>query len=738
MSSRFDNVVQNDYNMEFYTPREFVPNFEAWDGMLGQYQADKDAAGLIAEKAPQHLSVDRGAVQDYMAANSSAIDGVADLYANDEVSVARKAQADLIRQIRKDWMPGGKAHAIEQNYAAVGAYKKQLDDMVGKGKLTGQQRDWLLNDSLQKFGSTVDPSSGQFRNFSGRTPAENMDLYEYAFELADGWKSNKFPAGITKTPQGYYNVATKEFVSEQEVFDNIFNALANNPKAGAFLNQAADMGGFQDAARDNFITSQLTNAAMAAANKAGFEKIDNKFLRDWILEEGIKQRNRLALKKEEDLISFERQAAGLDTPLPWKGNLSGIKEFQKDQAASSLLRFQDLLKGTSIDPRYFDKVTPQDFMDGSWKNKIGLVNTSEEGALEAVGLTRGVLEEFQRAEKSAALKNALAQRQLQEASKLADQQLGTTSTQDFKAIEGILNSKLPNNIPIVKGYERFGEVGIDKEQLKQSIMDQSYTMKNNAVHILDDNQNIVARIPYNTPEGKSIRKTIKQIESQNSKALRNSRKRNRIVNDYLKENNESRVSPWVTTDMPIIDQDDSSKFRKGLENELNPRNLSPSLQIHIPGVKKGLPITDVIPGDAKLGGVKFATNGNILGERTWEVTYSVKNEDGTTKNVTGYVPVSQLTNRQTKEYLQLPEVKAAEALSTVKDYNLNEWTLPDLPSVTIERGKTSDRVRIGGKTFTLDDAQKVLKQEYDIQKLSNQLGLDRESTINYIKAQQGQ
>jgi len=277
MANRFDTSVANDYNMEFYTPREFIPNFEAWDGLLGQYQADKEAAGLIAEKAPQHLSVDAQTAKDYITQNSAAIDKVTNLYTNDEVSVARKAQSDLIRQIRKDWMPGGKAHALEQNYAAVGAYKKQLDEMVGKGKLTGQQRDWLVNSSIQNFGSTIDPTSGKLRNFSGRTPAENMDLYEYAFELADGWKSDKFPAGITKTPQGYYNVATKEFVSEQEVFDNIFNALANNPKAGAYLNQAADMGGFQDAARDNFITSQLTNAAMAAANKAGFEKIDNKF-----------------------------------------------------------------------------------------------------------------------------------------------------------------------------------------------------------------------------------------------------------------------------------------------------------------------------------------------------------------------------------------------------------------------------------------------------------------------------
>ena len=334
----------------------------------------------------------------------------------------------------------------------------------------------------------------------------------------------------------------------------------------------------------------------------------------------------------------------------------------------------------------------------------------------------------------------MAEQQLKDAHKAADKRLGTRGTEN-QSVEEYLKTGI-NFDPVKLGNKG---IPLTKESIAEYVLDGRYKIHDTNIVFLSEKDDYTGlrKIEssfktFNNPEGLKLERQIKQVKNKGKgQMLKDSKKRTRFVNDYLSENNESRVSPWVTTDMPIIDETQAKAFRKGLENELTPGNLKPSINIHIPGVKKGLPITEQIPGDAKLGGVKFATNGNILGERSWEVTYSVKNTDGIVKNVVGYVPVSQLTNEQTKEYLQLPEVKAAEALSTIKDYNLSEWTLPDLPSVTIKR-KGSDKVIIDGQSFTMDDAQKIIQQYYELQAKSNELGLDLESTINLIKAQEGQ
>ena len=97
MANRFDRPIQKDYNMDFYVPKEFIPNFEGWDQVLGQMEQEKAIADQLGSLAPKYIQQDKDAATSFIEGNRAAIDELTNLYMNENVSTARKKQADLLR-----------------------------------------------------------------------------------------------------------------------------------------------------------------------------------------------------------------------------------------------------------------------------------------------------------------------------------------------------------------------------------------------------------------------------------------------------------------------------------------------------------------------------------------------------------------------------------------------------------------------------------------------------------------
>lgn len=130
--NRFDRPGQYDFSMQHYVPQEFIPNFEAWDQVLGQFQKEKDITSALAEKVPNAITPDKNVRDEYISTNRQAIDNLVEMYSEGNINLARAKQSELMRQLSRDFAPGGKAANLERRYkeysTALSDIKKRYKD----------------------------------------------------------------------------------------------------------------------------------------------------------------------------------------------------------------------------------------------------------------------------------------------------------------------------------------------------------------------------------------------------------------------------------------------------------------------------------------------------------------------------------------------------------------------------------------------------------------------------------
>lgn len=301
--NRFDKPQVYDYNLEYAVPKEFMPNLEAWDDVLGKEQANFDALGALQAQVPKHLKKDREGVESYMMGIKDRIKEVSTSYAQNGLSQGRRDRVGLLQEIRRDWMPGGKAKLFEENLQSYTDYKGQLDKMFEKGDINSRKRDLLLAGSMNNFAGTFSdaPDGSEVHSeFSGITAAHDQDLADQANTLVKGWMSDKVNSGTFKVMNGqYFNLETKEYVNPKEVYEHVYNQLANKPENQSYLAQEADLLGFTGKDKETYMKQLLHEASNFGAQKAGFSKVDNELRADWMLKEEIKQKNRYKLADYE-------------------------------------------------------------------------------------------------------------------------------------------------------------------------------------------------------------------------------------------------------------------------------------------------------------------------------------------------------------------------------------------------------------------------------------------------------
>ena len=130
--NRFDRPGKYDWNMEHYVPQEFIPNFEAWDATLGQFQQEKNLTSALADKSPNAIIQDKAVRDAFVQKNQQAIDDLTELYASGDINKARAMQSQLSRDLARSWSPGGKAAQLESRYkqynTMIADYKKKFKD----------------------------------------------------------------------------------------------------------------------------------------------------------------------------------------------------------------------------------------------------------------------------------------------------------------------------------------------------------------------------------------------------------------------------------------------------------------------------------------------------------------------------------------------------------------------------------------------------------------------------------
>lgn len=297
-TNRFETPRVYNYNLEFAPQQEFVPNFAALDELLGQQNLLYNQALAVGEMVPQHIQTqaERDAVNQYVEGVRQQVDDVSRTYASQGLTQGNRQRQSLMRQVRRDWSPGGKAAQFQSNLAQYQSYRDQLNAMYEDGEITSTKRDALLNMSTTAFGSSFG-EDGAFNPFSGISAARDINLAEFAADLVDGWMADQAVSGPYTILNGqYYNTVTKKYVDKDEVYDHALSALQGDAGVMAYVQQEALMRGLEGEAASKYTQGLLHNAAAFAANKEGFEEYSSDRDINWMLRDEMKRAHDYALE----------------------------------------------------------------------------------------------------------------------------------------------------------------------------------------------------------------------------------------------------------------------------------------------------------------------------------------------------------------------------------------------------------------------------------------------------------
>lgn len=292
--SRFRNLPASlDPTLYTYQPQEYIPDLGAIGAVTTGLQGIYDKLDYL--DIPKHLQQDVADVRSrYIEPVEQLKEQAVNAFVEGDTGSGIRAIKDVQRFLHSAKQPGGVYTQFEQSYAAHQDYKNQLEKLYQDEKISADRKDILEKLSLQRFKGSF--ATGEYTPFSGISAAFEQDRLERGLKIGAGWKANKFPAGIIRTPQGYFRADTKERVDANEVFQGVAQGLLSDQAILNDLKQEALLRGLSGNSASEYIMNEVKKIAQLVGEKEGFEATDSKFLKDWVAEENMKQRNRYKLE----------------------------------------------------------------------------------------------------------------------------------------------------------------------------------------------------------------------------------------------------------------------------------------------------------------------------------------------------------------------------------------------------------------------------------------------------------
>ena len=195
------------------------------------------------------------------------------LMSGDIRNMARRLKTELSR---------GRLGQISNNLASAQAYQKELDEMYSNDSISLDQYNTLSAMSMDAYeGVQNDPMADSYNTFSGVKAAQYQDLQKYVDEHLKGWKADQIAKKQWGLENGKYwrlSGGKKEFVDAKELEIAALNAMQNDPKIRAYVQQDADMQQWKagknesEFDRDSYIKNSYQRAANFGAAKYGYSK----------------------------------------------------------------------------------------------------------------------------------------------------------------------------------------------------------------------------------------------------------------------------------------------------------------------------------------------------------------------------------------------------------------------------------------------------------------------------------
>lgn len=126
--SRFDTKFPRyDWSWQTYIPQFEELNAGLLDETMGNIQNGFNQSNLLTEKNPNVLNTkgDKELFNQYQLDVQSGLDNVAQAYQR-SIREGQAAQNNFLQQVRQDWLPGGRAYALNSRYQG---YAQAVDDI---------------------------------------------------------------------------------------------------------------------------------------------------------------------------------------------------------------------------------------------------------------------------------------------------------------------------------------------------------------------------------------------------------------------------------------------------------------------------------------------------------------------------------------------------------------------------------------------------------------------------------
>lgn len=229
--SRFDKFTPRDYNMEWYMPKEFIPDFEAWNTLLANKQTKYDTAVALSQKLPKHLAHRVDLAGQYKQKTDQAINDISSAYTKD-ITAGDRMLRDYGLNMNRDWQAGGLAYELEQEAADYAKAQEEISKYYKDAKAEHSANKNLALYKLQEsakrdFG--YDPNTGLYTRaniVADTTPF--VDIMEEAQKVV---KEIKDSGSTTIAPinQAWFMKIKREGVTE-ETIRGVAQELLQQPK----------------------------------------------------------------------------------------------------------------------------------------------------------------------------------------------------------------------------------------------------------------------------------------------------------------------------------------------------------------------------------------------------------------------------------------------------------------------------------------------------------------------------
>ena len=254
-----------DPTMHMYRKETVLPDLSQIGALASGLQASYDTK----IPRPQHIQgdaqlVDQMFVKPVEDLKSRAVEA----FKKGDTSQGVNYMKQMEQFIYNSKQPGGAYNAFEDTYSKASAYRKSIIDNKDIAKDT---KDFSINKSLSTF-TTFDPE-GNRNEFSGYTPAKDVDLNDYFTKLTKDWAETEWVKGYSKTLGGqYFDQRTGKKVSKQEIVNSLRDSWMNNPDIRPYVQQLTEMYGEEEALK------RVTSAINLAAEKEAFESETSKLV----------------------------------------------------------------------------------------------------------------------------------------------------------------------------------------------------------------------------------------------------------------------------------------------------------------------------------------------------------------------------------------------------------------------------------------------------------------------------